>query len=124
MVKFYRIHLKARDVVETARWYVEHLGAKELQDYRDKGNHHILLDIGNVEVIVTQPPDAESLPGAPLDPYIGLEHFGVATDDLDGVLAGMEGKGVEIISRTPPESESQYAFVRAPDGVRFELVQE
>ena len=123
MFKFFRIHLKARDVTSTARWYVEHLGAKQVQDYEDKGNHHILVDIDGVEVIITQPPDAADLPDAPLGPYIGLEHFGVVADDLGRTLADMQAKGVEVIWKTPPESASQFAFVRAPDSVRLELVQ-
>ena len=123
MFKFHRIHLKTVDVVATARWYQERLAAEKIEEYRRDGNHHILLDVDGLEIIITQPPDAANLPVAPAESHIGLEHFGLTTGDLQGLLTDMESHGVEIIERTPPGSEEEYAFVRAPDGVRLELVQ-
>ncbi len=123
MFKFYRIHLKTVDVVATARWYQERLAAGKVEEYHQDGNHHILLDVDGVEIIITQPPDAANLPVAPAGPHIGLEHFGLTTGDLQGLLSDMESHGVEIIERAPPDSDGEYAFVRAPDGVRLELVQ-
>lgn len=123
MFKFYRIHLKTVDVVATARWYRERLAGREVEEYRRDGNHHILVDVDGIEIIITQPPDAANLPVAPAEPHIGLEHFGLTTDDLQGLLTDMESHGVEIIGRSPPGAEGEYAFVRAPDGVRLELVQ-
>ena len=121
--KFYRIHLKTVDVVSTARWYQEQLGAGQVEEYRRDGSHHILLDVDGIEIIITQPMDAATLPVAPAGPHIGLEHFGLTTDDLQGLLADMEADGVEVIERAPPDREGEYAFVRAPDDVRLELVQ-
>ncbi len=123
MFKFYRIHLKTVDVVATARWYQERLAAKKMEEYRRDGSHNILLDVDGIEIIITQPPDAANLPVAPAEPHIGLEHFGLTTDDLQGLLTDMESHGVEIIGRSPPDAEGEYAGVRAPDGVRLELVQ-
>lgn len=123
MFSLFRIHLKTTDVVSASQWYVENLKAKLIQDYEGRGNHNILLDVDGIEIIVTQPPDATSLPVAPAEPHIGLEHFGLFTDDLGGLLSEMKGRGVEIIELSPPEREGEYAFVRAPDGVRLELVQ-
>ncbi|MCH8061754.1 MAG: VOC family protein [Chloroflexi bacterium] len=123
MFKFYRIHLKTVDVVATARWYEERLSARRVEEYRRDGNHHILVDVDGIEIIITQPPNAASLPVAPAEPHIGLEHIGLTTGDLEGLLTDMEAHGVEIIERAPPDREGEYAFVRAPDGVRLELVQ-
>ncbi len=123
MFSLFRIHLKTTDVVSTAQWYVDNLNAELLQDYESRGNHNMLLDVDGIEIIVTEPPDASNLPVAPADPHIGLEHFGLYTDDLKGLLTDMEARGVEIIELSPPEREGEYAFVRAPDGVRLELVQ-
>ena len=122
MFSFYRIHLKTRDAVSTARWYMDHLSARKLEDSEGDNGHNILLDVDGTEIIITRPPDATSLPVAPPGPHLGLEHFGLLTDDLDGLLAKMQAKGVELIHRSPDRG-NDFAFVRAPDGVRLELVQ-
>jgi catechol 2,3-dioxygenase-like lactoylglutathione lyase family enzyme len=60
----------------------------------------------------------------------GLEHFGIATDDLDALLA----KGIELLEpveeRDPDRMEAamgepvkRIAYVRAPDNVRIELIE-
>ena len=69
MFKFYRIHLKTRDVISTGRWYMERLSAKKLEEYESDGNRNILLDVDGTEIIITQPSDSSSLPAAPAGPW-------------------------------------------------------
>ena len=123
MFQLFRIHLKTTDVVSTAQWYLDLLDGKQLQDYQEDGNHNIVIDVDGIEIIITQPPDASQLPVAPHDPHIGLEHIGLVTDDYSGLLAKIEERGLEILGTSPPERPSRYVFVRAPDGVRLELVE-
>ena len=123
MFKLYRIHLKSRDVVKAAQWYIDRLGAKKMKDYHDGGGHHILVDLDGIEIILTQPLNAATMPVAPAEPHIGLEHFGLVTDDVDALLGDMQAHGVDIIETSPPNRQDRFAFVRAPDGVRLELVQ-
>ena len=124
MFKFYRIHLKTRDLESTAKWYMDHLGGKKVQEYERPTSTNILLDVDGTEILITQPSNAESLPQAPPGHHLGLEHFGLLTQDLAGLRARLESKGVEVIELPPPEAEDDYIFVRAPDGVRMELQQE
>jgi catechol 2,3-dioxygenase-like lactoylglutathione lyase family enzyme len=44
-------------------------------------------------------------------------------DDLDGVVADLEGKGIEILGRQE-EDYGRFAWVMDPDGVKVELWQQ
>jgi catechol 2,3-dioxygenase-like lactoylglutathione lyase family enzyme len=44
-------------------------------------------------------------------------------DDLDGVVADLEGKGMEIIGRQD-EDYGRFAWIMDPDGVKIELWQQ
>jgi predicted enzyme related to lactoylglutathione lyase len=44
-------------------------------------------------------------------------------DDLDGVVADLEGKGIEILGRQD-EDYGRFAWIMDPDGVKVELWQQ
>jgi catechol 2,3-dioxygenase-like lactoylglutathione lyase family enzyme len=44
-------------------------------------------------------------------------------DDLDGVIADLEGKGIEIIGRQE-EDYGRFAWIMDPDGLKVELWQQ
>ena len=44
-------------------------------------------------------------------------------DDLDGMIADLEGKGIEILSRQD-EDYGRFAWIMDPDGVKVELWQQ
>jgi lactoylglutathione lyase len=44
-------------------------------------------------------------------------------DDLDGMLAMLEGKGVEVVKVFDPEPNGRFAHVKGPDGMVIELWQ-
>ncbi|MBL9025947.1 MAG: VOC family protein [Myxococcales bacterium] len=59
-------------------------------------------------------------------------HYGPSTrefmlnfrvDDLDGMLAMLEGKGVEVVKVFDPEPNGRFAHVKGPDGMVIELWQ-
>ena len=55
----------------------------------------------------------------------GYGHIAITTDDIDGTLAALAGKGIE--PEKPPysirEGGSRLCFVRDPDGYRIELIE-
>ena len=62
------------------------------------------------------------------DPYevgTGYGHIAITTEDLDGMLAGLAGQGVE--PERPPysirEGGSRICFVRDPDQYRIEIIE-
>jgi len=44
-------------------------------------------------------------------------------DDLDGVVADLEGKGIEILGRQD-EDYGRFAWIMDPDGIKVELWQQ
>ncbi len=117
------IHIKAEDPRQTAQWYVENLGAVVAGAADINGSLTMRTDLGGVRVNITQA-SADSLPPGTSEPHMGLEHFGIETDDLDGAMATLENKGVKVLEhiRSLPNG-MRIAFIEAPDNVRLELMQ-
>ena len=117
------IHIKAEDPKQTAQWYVENLGAIVAGEAEVNGSLTVRTDLGGVRVNITQA-SPDILPAGTSDPHMGLEHFGIETDDLDGAISTFESKGVKVLEdiRSLPNG-MRIAFIEAPDNVRLELMQ-
>ena len=117
------IHIKAEDPKQTAQWYVENLGAIVAGEAEVNGSLTVRTDLGGVRVNITQA-SPDILPAGTSDPHMGLEHFGIETDDLDGAISTFENKGVKVLEeiRFLPNG-MRIAFIEAPDNVRLELMQ-
>ncbi len=65
-----------------------------------------------------------STPAGPVDPYVGLDHFGLQVDNLEEAAADLRSKGAEF-SMEPKDLRPglRIAFVRAPGDVRIELLE-
>ena len=125
MVKFDVIHMKSRDVKAAAKWYEDMLGAQIIDCLENESGLTVRTKLEGTAINITQHPDAASLPGVPLDRFVGIEHVGFAVDNLDEKLAELKSRGVEIISPVggSDKLQSRWFFVRAPDGVRIEFVE-
>jgi extradiol dioxygenase family protein len=128
MTYLHAIHLKSLDVRKAAAWYSEMLGAKILGEKETEcGLLNIYINLHGINLVITQHPDADSMPRAPLEPHIGIEHFGLVFDELDPILEKLSDAGVEILVLPeegldgPNHVPSRWAFIRAPDDVRLEL---
>ena len=117
------IHIKAEDPRSTAQWYVDKFGATVAGEAEMGGTVTVRTDLGGVRLNITQA-SAESLPAGSSEPHMGLEHFGIDTDDIDGAMAELEGKGVKVLEAIRPlPNGMRIAFVEAPDNVRVEIMQ-
>ena len=117
------IHIKAEDPRSTAQWYVDTFGATVAGEAEMGGSVTVRTDLGGVRVNITQA-SPDSLPAGSSDPHMGLEHFGIETDDIDGAMAELEGKGVTVLEAIRPlPNGMRIAFVEAPDNVRVEIMQ-
>ena len=117
------IHIKAEDPRSTAQWYVDTFGATVAGEAEMGGSVTVRTDLGGVRVNITQA-SPESLPAGSSDPHMGLEHFGIETDDIDAAMAELEGKGVKVLEAIRPlPNGMRIAFVEAPDNVRVEIMQ-
>ena len=117
------LHLKAPDVRATAQWYVDNFGATITEEVNNNGMLTVRTEIGGVRINITEPPP-DGLPEGTSATHLGLEHFGLGTDDIDAAMAALEQNGVKVLEpiRSLP-SGVRIAFVEAPNNVRLELVE-
>ena len=117
------IHLKSKDATATSDWYVQYFGAKITEEVDWPNMLTIRLDLGGVKINVSQHKDNELTPGTS-EMRLGLEHFGIKTDNLDAVWSLLTQKRACILSpiRTLP-NKTRIFFVEGPDNVRIELLE-
>jgi len=116
------IHIRSREPIETARYFNKMFGAKILESVQTDGQPRVDIDINGLIVFLAQ---AEaSTPDGPVDPYVGLDHFGLRVDNLETAAADLKSKGAEF-SMEPKDLRPglRIAFVRAPGDVRIELLE-
>lgn len=119
--RFEHLHLRSQDAVSAAGFYVETFGARELS--RDGGATvtRVVLDLGGLTLFIEHAPEAG--PSA-TPPNRGIEHIGLAVDDLDGTVADLKRRGIAfVIDITDVRPGLRTAFLDGPDGVRIELLQ-
>ena len=124
MLALNHIHLRSTNPRKAAAWYVDMLGATIVRETESPAGVSVSLDIGGTRVNVAPQPADQNLPRGSAEVHLGLEHIGLQSDDLDGLLARMQPKGMEVLEplRTTPTG-LKLVFVRAPDDVRIELMQ-
>ncbi len=116
------IHIRSREPIETARYFNKMFGAEILESVQTDGQPRVDIDINGLMVFIAQ---AEaSTPDGPVDPYVGLDHFGLRVEDLNAAAADLKAKGAEV-SMDPKDLRPglRIAFVRAPGDVRIELLE-
>jgi catechol 2,3-dioxygenase-like lactoylglutathione lyase family enzyme len=115
------VHLRSRDPVAAAGFYVAVLGARETDRIGDPVSR-VVLDLGGLRVFIEQAP-ADIAPAA-VPPHRGLEHIGLRVADIDAALADLEARGVALaIPLTQVNPALRTAFLDGPDGVRIELLE-
>ncbi len=124
MLTLNHIHLRCTNPKRTAAWYVDMLGAKIVRETETPAGATVTVEIGGTRLNVSSPSPDQKPPRGSAEVHLGLEHFGLQTDDLEGLLARLQTKGLEILEplRTLPTG-MKIVFVRAPDDVRIELMQ-
>ena len=108
--------------METARYFNKMFGAEIKESIQSDGQSRVDIDINGLIIFIAQ---AEaSTPAGPVDPYVGLDNFGLRVDNLDEAAADLKSKGAEF-SMEPRDLRPglRIAFVRAPGDVRIELLE-
>ena len=60
---------------------------------------------------------------APVTPYQGLDHFGLAVSGIDAIAADLRKKGVEFTKEPhSPRPGIKICFLRGPQGISIELL--
>lgn len=113
-IDFDHVHLFASDVDATIRWFRTMFGAELVWDEEAAGARNVRLAIGRAFVhLYDQPPKAPR-GGA-------FHHLGLATDDLDALVAHMTSQGATIRNPVRDEPKFRYVMVAGPDDLLVEL---
>ncbi len=125
MVRFNweHVHLRSPDPEATARWYQDMLGADVIRTKNPDGSTRVDLNLSGQKVFIALADPAKT--GAPPEtPYMGLDHFGLTTDDLDAAVTELKAKGV-VFTMEPRQIRpgTKIAFLTAPQNVSIELLQ-
>ena len=114
---FNHIHLTSPDPERTADFYEKTFGVKKSVFDVGPGMKFVSVDLNGTRIVITTKEDGEAEKPS-------LDHFGIATDDLDQAVAALKQQGVkftqEIMKFGP---RVKYTFFTAPDGVSVELLQ-
>lgn len=120
---FDHVHLVAKDVQATARWYVDKLGGSIWKSAEVRGAAQIYVSVAGALVIVRGERPGESVQGKSGLEW-GVDHFGLRVGgDFDSFCEGLRRKGVAFnLEPTDFNPTTRIAFVAAPDGVSIELL--
>lgn len=119
-VRIDHIHLRSRDAIAAAKFYVDVLGAREVKRIGDPVSR-VVLDLAGLALFIEHQPD---LPTGGKPPHLGLEHIGLTVHSLDDAIAELARHGVPLVSGpTQLNPDLRVAFFDGPDNARFELLQ-
>lgn len=118
------IHLRSRDPMATAQYYHTMFDARIVESIQSDGQPRIDLDLNGLTVFIARVSPEANIPGAPKDPHLGLDHFGLRVDNMDEAVADLKRRGAEFaVEPRTIRPGVRIAFVRAPDDVRIELLE-
>jgi len=108
----HHVSVNVSDVAAAERFYVDVLGLTRRHDRPDFGFGGAWLDAGGqqLHLIEADPPDARG------------QHLAFLVDDLDGVIAELQGRQIDV-GEPRPVGPGHQAFLHDPSGNMIELYQ-
>ena len=128
--RYDHVHLRSPDPDATARFFETMFSAEVTRSIYPPGTlypgqQRITMRLGGQTVLIAPTHPHEPTAPPPAFPYYGLEHIGLTVDDVDAAVAELRAKGAEIaigpLTRSPG---LRLAFIRGPEGIMVELVQQ
>jgi catechol 2,3-dioxygenase-like lactoylglutathione lyase family enzyme len=113
--KLNHVHLKTKDPQQTAKFYVENLGATLVSEIGTRGYR---LDLHGLTLNVTTFVEEQTR-----QQLYGMEHFALNTDDLDGVVAKLTANGAKVLEQMTSGNGRRICFLEGPDGVQLEIIE-
>ena len=115
-------------------WFHEQVHDGELPDglnpleivesIQSDGKPRTDLDLDGLTIFIAPVAPDAAIPSAPIEPYIGLDHFGLRVDNMDEAVAELKRRGAHF--KMEPRTIRpgvKIAFIEAPDNVRIELLE-
>ena len=116
------IHLRSRDAVAAAGFYVETFGAREVRRVGEGTVERVVIDLGGFTVFIEQAPE-DTHPAA-RTPCLGIEHIGFTVDDIEAAMADLTRRGVPVRTGITERGPGlRIAFVEGPDGALIEILE-
>jgi len=117
--KFDHIHLYSSDPLKTSDFYVKLLGAQKRGSQTDpKGRTVVDVVLNGILIKISQPWDAAT------QGKLGLDHFGMVTDNLDSAIAELKAQGVDFVMEKTPLPGAYISFFNGPEKVLIEVIEE
>jgi len=113
------VHIRTPDPEATARWFAETLGAEIVPSPA-----RIDVRLGGNSIFLTPVSAGDGINPAPVTPYQGLDHFGLAVQGLDALVTDLKAKGVQFsedVRQVRPGL--RVCFIRGPHGISIELLE-
>lgn len=120
--RFDHLHLRSLDPDAAARHYVEVFGATQSDRLETADLLRVTVELAGLRLFIDRIGPERGAPPEP--PFRGLEHLGLAVDDVDAAVAALEARGARVVVRPYAFRPGlRIAFLNGPDDVRIELLQ-
>lgn len=127
---FDHIHLRAHDPDVMGTFFETMFGAEVSRGVYPPGTlypgqRRVSITAGGQRILVAPTHPHDPMTPAPVFPYYGVEHIGFTVPDLDAAIAELRAKGAEVaIGPLTRDPGTYLAFIRGPEGIMVELVQQ
>lgn len=118
----HHIHLMSHDAMVAGAYYERMFGAELVASKGANGLPRANMKLGDQIILISTV--LENITQTASGPHscLGLDHIGIAVDDLQAAIDDLDKKGAEFLMR-PRDGRGRIAFVKGPDSVSIELVQ-
>lgn len=129
-LRFDHLHLRSPDPDATALFFETMFGAEVTRSVYPPGTLYpgqmrVTMKVGGQKILIAPAHPHDPMAPAPPFPYYGLEHFGFTVEDLDATITQLRTKGADIaVGPLTRDAGTYLAFVRGPEGIMVELVQQ
>lgn len=118
-LKWDHVHIRTADPDATAQWFADMLGAEIVPSPT-----RIDVRLGGNSIFLTPVVAGDGINPPPATPYQGLDHFGLAVQGLDALVADLRAKGVHVTSDVHQVRPGlRVCFIRGPQGISIELLE-
>jgi lactoylglutathione lyase len=127
---FDHVHLRSPNPDATARFFETMFDAEVTRGTYPPGTLYpgqmrVSMKVGGQKILIAPTHPHDPMTPAPPFPYYGLEHIGFVVADLDATIATLRTKGADVaIGPLIRDAGTYLAFIRGPEGVMVELVQQ
>ena len=110
----HHVHVFASDINRSIQFYEDSFGGKVILDMELAGARNVFMKIGKGRIHFYDQPPRFSGRGS-------IHHFGIQTDDIEGVVKNLKSKGVVFNKDITEAGFWKYIMFPAPDDILIEL---